>query len=154
MHEWAPLVESLCDRERLLDLTLDELATLFKHIHATRDHLTRRKRLNFMPPDAMQWTLERRIEALIEHLWNKRAPNKMSLPQVLHYVVWGKDGWETEPVTMRLWKASKGEAAIPHIGIGTLGEVLGWARPYKYPPRNGRTSKALMALGHTVDISL
>ena len=39
-----------------------------------------------------------------------------------------------------------------HIGLSTIGELVGWAMTDRYPPRNGRTSKALYALGYDVTI--
>ncbi|MGS6289529.1 hypothetical protein ACVGWF_24630, partial [Enterobacter asburiae] len=36
--------------------------------------------------------------------------------------------------------------AIPHIGLSSLGEIVGWARPHEFPPRKMRTSKGLRAL--------
>jgi hypothetical protein len=41
---------------------------------------------------------------------------------------------------------------IPHMGVSSLGEMAGWAMPDDFPPRNGRTSKALTALGFSVSI--
>lgn len=44
------------------------------------------------------------------------------------------------------------EWAIPRIGLSSLGEIVGWARPDEFPPRNMRTSKGLRALGYNVRI--
>jgi len=41
--------------------------------------------------------------------------------------------------------------AIPHIGLSSLGEIVGWARP---DARNMRTSKGLRALGYNVRIGV
>jgi hypothetical protein len=41
---------------------------------------------------------------------------------------------------------------IPPMGVSTFGEMVGWAMPDDFPPRNGRTSKALTALGYQVKI--
>ena len=42
---------------------------------------------------------------------------------------------------------------IPHMGLSMLGEIVGWAKPDFSPPRNGRTNKALHALGYSVKIN-
>ena len=44
--------------------------------------------------------------------------------------------------------------AIPHVGLSSLGEIVGWARPDEFPPRNMRTSKGLRALGYNVRIGV
>jgi hypothetical protein len=41
---------------------------------------------------------------------------------------------------------------IDHIGISALGEVVGWALPDRFAPRNNRTSKALYALAFAVSV--
>jgi hypothetical protein len=42
------------------------------------------------------------------------------------------------------------ELFVNHLGISALGELVGWALPDKFPPKNNRTSKALYALGNQV----
>ncbi len=39
-------------------------------------------------------------------------------------------------------------------GISSIAEVVGWARPEDTPPRNGRTNKALRALGYPVKVNI
>ena len=41
---------------------------------------------------------------------------------------------------------------IDGLGISALGELVGWALRDRFPPRNGRTSKALKSLGYNVTI--
>jgi len=41
---------------------------------------------------------------------------------------------------------------IDGLGISALGEIVGWALPEQFPPRNGRTSKALKSLGYDVTV--
>lgn len=153
MHTWAPLVADLCRKDKILTLSVDELAQLLQHIHAARDHVSHGP-LDFMPEDASQWTTDERISSLAEFLWNERSKCGWSVLQMLHYVVWGADGLDAEPITKRLWRASHQDAQLPHLGISTLGELVGWARSDRYPPRNGRTSKALLALGNNVTLKL
>ncbi|AOL21746.1 hypothetical protein BGK55_16220 [Xanthomonas citri pv. malvacearum] len=72
----------------------------------------------------------------------------MTAPEVLDFVIWGNGD-----VAERIWLASHDPAyKLAHIGTSILGEVVGWARPTDYPPRNSRTSKALRALGNDVDV--
>jgi hypothetical protein len=69
---------------------------------------------------------------------------------LLNYVVWGNGS-----VSARLWNAiCSDDWAIPHVGLSSLGEIVGWARPDEFPPRNMRTSKGLRALGYSVRIGV
>jgi len=53
----------------------------------------------------------------------------------------------------RLFEAyANREIRFPRYGLNTIAEVIGWVRPDVAPPRNGRTSKALKALGYDVKI--
>lgn len=59
--------------------------------------------------------------------------------------------WQDTPI--RLFDAvNNPERYFPRIGVNQLAELVGWARPEHFPPRNGRTSKALKALGYDVRI--
>ncbi|HBQ2244970.1 TPA: phospholipase [Klebsiella pneumoniae] len=44
--------------------------------------------------------------------------------------------------------------AIPHVSLSSLGEIVVWARPDEFPPRNMQTSKGLRALGYNVRIGV
>ncbi|WP_426769121.1 hypothetical protein [Enterobacter cloacae complex sp. 375A2] len=55
----------------------------------------------------------------------------------------------------RLWNAIRSDDwAIPHVGLSSLGEIVVWARPDEFPPRNMQTSKGLRALGYNVRIGV
>ena len=69
---------------------------------------------------------------------------------LLNYVVWGNGS-----VSARLWNAIRSDDwAIPHVGLSSLGESVGWARPDEVPPRNMPASKGLRALGYNVRIGV
>ena len=69
---------------------------------------------------------------------------------LLNYVVWGNGGFSA-----RLWNAIRSDDwAIPHIGLSSLGEIVGGARPDEFAPRNMRPSKGLRALGYNVRIGV
>ncbi|RWN98163.1 MAG: phospholipase, partial [Mesorhizobium sp.] len=53
----------------------------------------------------------------------------------------------------RMWDALHDpKLRIENFGISAMGELVGWALPNQFPPRNGRTSKALRSLGHDVTV--
>jgi len=63
----------------------------------------------------------------------------------------------TDTVELRclLWNAIRSDDwAIPHVGLSSLGEIVVWARPDEFPPRNMQTSKGLRALGYNVRIGV
>lgn len=69
---------------------------------------------------------------------------------LLNYVAWGNGS-----VSARLWNAIRSDDwAIPHVGLSSLGEIVVWARPDEFPPRNMQTSKGLRALDYNVRIGV
>ena len=57
--------------------------------------------------------------------------------EVFQYVIWGPGA-----VERRIWNAARTpEWRLPWLQFSTWGEVVGWARPDDYPPRNDRTLK-------------
>ncbi|MDI5591701.1 hypothetical protein MJI40_24210 [Salmonella enterica subsp. enterica serovar Montevideo] len=76
----------------------------------------------------------------------------MTIAELLNYVLYGGKAslmWE------RIYQAGKDdEYKFQHYGINSIAEVVGWARPDDTPPRNGRTNKALRALGYPVRVNI
>jgi hypothetical protein len=61
----------------------------------------------------------------------------------------------TEQLPERLWQAvTDPKWKIDGLRISALGELVGWALPDRFPPRNGRTSKSLRSLGWTAAVRL
>ena len=94
--------------------------------------------------------LSERIPLFSSWLWTQNNQQGWSVTSLLNYVLYegnNNDLWE------RLYLAGRTrEYQLPHYGLNSLAEVVGWARPDVAPPRNGRTSKALKALGYDVKI--
>lgn len=85
-----------------------------------------------------------------EWLWRKESRDGKIVLKLLNYVV-----WDIGSVATRPWNAIRSdEWAILHIGLSSLGKVVGWARPNEFPPRNMHTSKGLRALGYNVRIGV
>lgn len=71
-----------------------------------------------------------------------------TVQDVLEYVIWGDKAGSKQSVGERIWSAGHdAEWKLPHLGLHILGELVGYARPDEYPPRNNRVSKTLYALG-------
>ncbi len=150
-EEWtvytsAPLLSQLLARGNITKLTETEWIEALTHVYAFGDHAAKINNaflgLGPDPGGAAKGV------ALAKMLWSQKSGNGMSAPEVLDYVIWGPGD-----VAERIWMASH-EAAykLPHIGANILGEIVGWARPTEFPPRNSRTSKALRALGNDVEV--
>ena len=90
-----------------------------------------------------------KTERLAEFLYSQKSlSGKMTAPEVLDYVIWGPG-----EVADRIWMASHDKNyKLRHIGQNFFGEIVGWARPEDYPPRNSRSSKALRCLGYQVTV--
>lgn len=148
IYQSAPLLRELFAQNRITALTEDEWITAVTNIYAFGDHATKISNqylgLGSDPGGAAKGV------ALARMLWSTQAANGMSAPAVFDFVIWGPGD-----VAERIWTASHDrEFKLPHIGTNIFGEVVGWARPTEYPPRNSRTSKALRALGNDVEIAL
>ena len=118
-------------------------------VHAIRDHAIKQENEHLGLPDRPQ-TGDDKVEKFGEWLWRQRSRQGRTVLDLLNYVVWGNGS-----VSARLWNAIRSDDwAIPPIGLSRLGEIVGWARPDEFPPRNMRTSKGLRALGYNVRIGV
>lgn len=149
IYEWSPRLRQLLARDRILKLDEEEFVDAISRVHAIRDHAVKQENEHLGLPDSPQ-SGDDKVEKFGEWLWRQRSHDGKSVLELLNYVVWGNGS-----VAGRLWNAIRSEQwAIPHIGLSSLGEVVGWARPDEFPPRNMRTSKGLRALGYNVRIGV
>lgn len=149
IYEWAPRLRELLARDRLPRLQQEEFIDVVSRVHAIRDHAVKQENEHLGLADRPQ-AIEDKIQKFGEWLWRQRSVDGKTVLELLDYVVWGSGS-----VASRLWnviRADQDQWAIPHIGLSSLGEIIGWARPDEFPPRNMRTSKGLRALGFNVRI--
>ena len=72
------------------------------------------------------------------------------MKQLVKFILYG--GPEAQ-LPERIWTAVHDPKwKMEGLGISALGELVGWALPDRFPPRNGRTSKALKSLGYDVTV--
>ena len=144
----APLIYDFLSKDKILTLNEEEFAKVCLSTHATKDHIVKMKLSTFGVSDTQSLPTEQRVVLFAPWLLNKRNKKGWNVLQLLNYVFYeGKDDdlWE------RLYKASKDdEYYFPHYGLNSIAELVGWTKPASFPPRNGRTSKALRALGYDV----
>lgn len=149
-YESAPLIRRLLAKDRVLSLTVDELTQLFSKTHATVNHVIKIPAAMLGRPDASYLDIPSRMPLYAELMEKERTRKGWDVRKLLHYVLYeGKDAdiWE------RLYHAGRDpEYTLRRFGLNSIAEVTGWARPEVTPPRNGRTSKALRALGFDVKI--
>ncbi|MDI9239452.1 phospholipase D-like domain-containing protein [Lysobacter sp. LF1] len=149
IREWAPTIRAAFAKDRIRGLTESQWVEAATRVHALRDHGVKMSNRLLGLPEVQQ-DEDTKHEAFARWLWIQRGAGGSSILDLLYFVIWG-DG----NLTQRLWDGIHSAAwRIPHIGVSILGEIVGWANPDMYPPRNQRSSKALRALGYDVNVSL
>ncbi len=149
-YQDAPIVRDLLSVDNILTLSESDLAQLFGKTHATMDHIIKVPTAVLGKPDVKSMDRAMRLPLFASLIMKERNRKGWDVRQLLHYVLYeGPDIniWE------RLYHAGRdSEYCIPRYGLNSIAEVVGWARPEVVPPRNGRTSKALKALGFDVSV--
>lgn len=149
-HHRAPKIQSALARKQIGMLDLPTFKTLCQANHSTVDHVRRMRLETLGLQEGPGATEEARVNAFAEWIWAKRNQRGETIGQLLSFVL---DGGISADMPGRLFDAAKmEERKFPHFGTNQLAELAGWARPEVCPPRNGRTSKALRALGHEVRV--
>jgi hypothetical protein len=146
--EWAPFLRDALSRDRLLNLTEADFIAVCQRVWSIQDHARRVANATLNLPSGNRIDMATKTEALAKFLYSRRSQNGSSVLQVINHVLY--DGTE-DSLASRLWEATTDDAwKIEHLGISALGELVGWALPDRFPPRNNRTSKALYSLGYPV----
>jgi hypothetical protein len=151
IEEWAPFIRKNLARDKLLTLNRQEFTQVCERIHALRDHALRvRKETLGLPANSDVMRRKERVRLLSDWLYQQRSPEGETVLHTIDYVLFGGP---RQDLPNRIWDATHNDKwKIPHFGVSTIGELVGWALPDDFPPRNGRTSKALFALGYQVTI--
>jgi len=151
ISSWAPDVRLKLENSSLLSMTLPAFKELCLRVHAVRDHARRVSSTAIGLQAGMNSLVQDdRIRAFAEWLFAQISKDGSTCCEVISYVLYG--GSKSD-IPDRIFTACHDPTKkISHMGISTLGEMVGWAMPDDFPPRNGRTSKALTALGYQVTI--
>jgi Asp-tRNA(Asn)/Glu-tRNA(Gln) amidotransferase C subunit len=150
MYERAPYLYEHLTSPTLSMLREEEFVEVCKRIHAfvTSARQTRNQEIG-LPEDTHIdiWT---RAEKVARWVWSQRTSTGATAIGMLHHVLYGGS---IDDVTDRIWDAAFSASwHMPRFGLSCIGEIVGWAMPDRFPPRNGRTSKALYALGFDVTL--
>jgi PLD-like domain len=141
-------LRALVDKGRILTLSQDEWVEALSSVYAFGDHA--KKISNSDLGLGAEPGSHAKILRMAELLYTQRTiSNKRSAQEVLDYVIWGPGH-----VADRIWNAdsTNKDFKVRHLGKSFYGEVVGWARPDEFPPRNSRSSKALRCLGLDVKV--
>jgi len=121
---------------------------VMSHSYAFREHARHYDRKEGLPGDGPE-PEDQKLRRICEYIWPQRSRDGYSVVELLQFLIYGSDPAEAE---FRLWSALRDDKwRLPHLGKSTLGELIGWARPDAYPPRNNRNNLALRALGYDVE---
>ena len=147
----APKLRELLAKDKLLSLSVDDIEEMCRCTHATKDHLIKMTTATLGRPDIKTLSREERLPLFASWLMAQRNRKGQDIRQILFDIMYtGKP----ENIWERIYSASMtDELWIPHYGINSIAEVVGWAQPETTPPRNGRTNKSLRALGYPIRIS-
>jgi hypothetical protein len=151
MNEWAPFIASSLAPRRILELDEDTFVDVFSKVHAFRNYADRAKYTTLGLQNKLPtMSSEDRGMYLAKRLYHAQTEDGKGILDLLQYLLYGGTAAN---LPERLFEVSfKQGHRIRHAGLSTLGEIVGWALPAEFPPRNGRTSKALYALGYDVTI--
>lgn len=149
--EWYPFLRKHLIPNGLPGLSKEEFYGVLSRIHAFRTHAYQVswQKLGLDEP-LPTMKVEERIKIVSDKMYNEYSDGGHSTQEVIDHVLFGGNEEDTPD---RIFQVTDDKSwKIPHIGINMLGELVGWAKPDYSPPRNGRSNKALTALGMKVRI--
>ena len=151
LNESAPFLRDALAEDGLDSMTLDLFKEVCMNVHAIRDYARRVENKSVgLQSSGTKYSIPEKVDALSQRIWNDRSVSGRSVRDLFRHVLYG--GAE-DKLPERLWQAISDPAwKIDRLGVSALGELVGWALPDRFPPRNGRTSKALRSLGYDVTV--
>jgi hypothetical protein len=148
LYEWVPFLRRELSVEHLTTLTESDFENVCERVWSIQDHARRVANVTLNLPEDVRHAMATKTKALAHYIFERRAPNGSNVLQTINHVLYGGS---IDDVPLRMWDAiADGPWRIEHLGISALGEIIGWAMPDRFPPRNNRTSKSLRSLGFDV----
>lgn len=146
----APELQSAFSQSNLSKITESEFARALGKVHAVREYARRASNKLISLKDGQRYDIPEKVKALTAQIYRAPARGGNSPIETLSYVLYGG---KPDDLPQRLWDAlTNPKLKIELLGVSALGEIVGWAMPDRFPPRNGRTSKALRSLGYDVRV--
>ena len=147
----APFLRSALTEEHLTVMTYEQFHEICACVHAIKDYARRvPNKAVGLPSNGTTYTILEKVSALSKRIWNDRTSNGARVNELICNILYGGTG---QQLPERIWLAlTDPKWKIEGLGVSALGELVGWALPDQFPPRNGRTSKALRSLGFEVTV--
>lgn len=147
----AQRLQELLSENALKEMTLPQFREVAGDVHAMIEFSRRvRNSIVGLQSSGIAYTIPQKLDALTAHIWSSKAENGSSVTGVITNILYGGPD---DLLPERLWAAvTDPKWKLECMGISAYGELVGWAMPDKFPPRNGRTSKALRSLGYDVQV--
>jgi len=151
LNQWLPLLQEKLHEKKLLQLTQNEFEDVVACVHAMRDHASRTNMSSFgLRGPQSNMSTDERARNFGKWLYEQKSRDGWNVLETIHYVLYAAP---LEKAPERIFEVCHDPGRkISHFGISSLGEIVGWVHPNYSPPRNGRTSKALVALGFDVHV--
>ena len=150
LNEVAPQLRAAFAEPALRSMTEDTFVETMWHIHASREYARRVPNAKVGLPGGVDHSMPTKSAALAKRIWHDSLARGTPVTGALAFILYGG---APEEVPHRMWDMlNDPKRKVELLGISSLGEIVGWAMPDRYPPRNGRTSKALRSLGHDVRV--
>lgn len=151
LNTTSPFLKDALSEESLAELGQPIFREICSSVHSIRDYARRVPNAKVgLPSTGAAYTIDKKVEALSKTIWDFRTSSGLNVQEVLSFILYSGNMGDLPD---RLWQAMNDpKYKIEGLGISALGELVGWALPDHYPPRNGRTSKSLKALGYDVTI--
>jgi hypothetical protein len=151
LNSIAPMLREALTAEAIEEMGYSDFHEVCMGIHSIKDYARRvANKAVGLREDGTKYTIPEKVDALSKRIWGDKSAGGNDVKQLLKFILYG--GSEAQ-LPERLWIAVHDPKwKIEGLGISALGELVGWALPDRFPPRNGRTSKSLKALGYDVTV--
>lgn len=151
LNSVAPFLRKNLSKESIENLDKNKFIEICNNINAFKEYSRRVPNIAVGLPDVgTHYNIAQKVEALSKRIWGTSSPNGKKIKEILLEILYGGTD---DALPERLFRSTQDSNwKIEGLGVSILGEIIGWALPDKFPPRNGRTSKALKALGYDVKI--
>ena len=144
----APALQASLTEAMIAKMDYAEFREICGGVHAITDYSKRVSNKAVNLPQGQTYTTQQKLDALSKRIWNDQGTDGPRVRVLLRHILYGGP---PDQLPERLWQGiDDPKWKIDGLGVSALGELVGWALPEQFPPRNGRTSKALRALGYDV----
>jgi hypothetical protein len=151
LNSTAPMLQQALTADAIDDMDYEAFRKVCMGVHAIKDYARRvANKAVGLREDGTKYTIPEKVDALSRRIWDAESAGGNDVKQLLKFLLYG--GPEAQ-LPERLWAAVHDPKwKIEGLGVSALGELVGWALPDRFPPRNGRTSKSLKSLGYDVTV--